>query len=106
VPNNLCHRELQRVYRDYNRRWFQNALPDDVDCMFAPTVGCLGLVELDNGGWLLTIDPKYAIEGRTWRLTLLHEQAHLLIAPYKLHGKQFQMVMQGLAMCGAFRQLW
>jgi hypothetical protein len=74
--------------------------------MFAPTVGCLGLVELDNGGWLLTIDPKYAIEGRTWRLTLLHEQAHLLIAPYKLHGKQFQMVMQGLAMCGAFRQLW
>ena len=106
MPNNLCHRELQRVYHAYNRRWFLGALPTDVDCMFAPTDNCLGLVQMENGGWLLTIDPKYAIEGRTWRLTLLHEQVHLLVTPYRRHGKQFQDMMKALAGMGAFRTLW
>lgn len=106
MSRNLCHKELQKVYHVYNRRWFLGALPEDVDCMFAPTDNCMGIVELETGGWLLTIDPKYAIEGRSWRMTLLHEQAHLLISPYRWHGQQFQMVMQGLAVSGAFRSLW
>ena len=106
MPRNLCHRELQKVYEAYNRRWFMGALPDDVDCMFAPTEGCIGLVHMENGGWLLTIDPKYAIEGRMWRLTLIHEQVHLLLNPYLTHGQQFQDAMKGLAGMGAFRMLW
>ena len=106
MPKNLCHRELQKVYRLYNERWFLGALPDDCDCMFAPTDNCHGIVELETGGWLLSIDPKYAIEGRIWRMTLLHEQTHLLVSPYPWHGKQFQTVMQGLALTGAFKGLW
>lgn len=102
----LCHRQLQRVYREYNRRFFLDALPEDVDCIFAPTDGCIGFVQMEQGGWLLTIDPKYSIEGRMWRLTLLHEQVHLLLNPYRTHGPKFQDAMNGLAGMGAFRGLW
>lgn len=106
VPRNLCHKELQKVYHVYNRRWFLGNLPDEVDCMFAPTDNCIGLVQMENGCWLLTIDPKYAIEGRMWRLTLLHEQAHLLNHPYWTHGVKFQNTMKALAGMGAMRTLW
>lgn len=102
----ICDRELQRVYRDYNRRWFSNCLPHDVDCFFSPVEDCYGLVQQENGGFILQINPKYAMEGRLWRLTLLHEQAHLSVWPYRRHGEPFQDEMKRLAMAGALKNLW
>lgn len=102
----LCDRELQKVFREYNRRWFDNSLPDDVDCLFSPVDDCYGLVLQTEGNWLLQINPKYAMEGRLWRLTLLHEMSHLRLHPYRLHGKKFQEEMKRLAVMGAFRLLW
>jgi hypothetical protein len=102
----LCHRELQRVYRQYNQRWFYGALPEDVDCMFSPAADCYGLVRQEDSGWILMLDPKYAIDGRLWRFTLLHEQNHLYLNPYRLHGIRFQDGMKRLANEGAFRLLW
>jgi hypothetical protein len=102
----LCDRELQRIYRQYNRRWFDDQLPDDVDCLFSPVDDCYGLVQQAGGGWLLQINPKYSMEGRLWRLTLLHEMVHLHLNPYLRHGLRFQEEMQRLAASGAFRRLW
>lgn len=102
----LCDKELQRAYRDYNRRWFNEELPEDVDCLFTPVDDCYGLVLQEGGGWLLQINPKYSMEGRLWRMTLLHEMAHLQVRPYRLHGVAFQDTMLNLARKGAFRSLW
>lgn len=102
----LCHRELKRVFDYYNARYFDGKLPSDTDVMFAPTENCIGIAEVDHGGFIVTIDPKYAIEGRTWRLTLLHEMVHLKLYPARTHGNTFQQQMFRLAILGAFRQLW
>ena len=103
--NALCDRELKRTYSRYNARWFNGELPDDVDILFAPA-DCYGLVRNEDGGFLLLIDPKYAMDGRMWRMTLLHEMAHLKVWPYKKHGETFQRTMQRLAQLGAFAKLW
>lgn len=102
----LCDRELQKVYREYNKRWFGGSLPEDVDCLFSPVEDCYGLVWQEEGGFLLQINPRYAMEGRLWRLTLLHEMSHIKVHPYRLHGVRFQDEMKRLANMGAFRRLW
>jgi hypothetical protein len=102
----LCDRELQKAYRAYNRRWFNDGLPEDVDCLFSPVDDCYGLVQQEGGGWILQINPKYSMESRLWKMTLLHECVHLKVHPYQRHGAAFQEAMLDLAKAGAFRTLW
>jgi hypothetical protein len=99
-------RELHRLYRQYNARWFGGELPEDVDCFFAPVEDCHGLVWQESGGWILQINPKYLVDANLWKITLLHEMAHLKVLPYWRHGAPFQAEMQRLAIAGAFRRLW
>lgn len=101
----LCDAQLRRAYRRYNALYFKGSLPDDADILFAPTE-CYGVTQQDDGGFVITIDPKYAIESRMWRLTLLHEMVHLDIWPKMSHGAAFQGEMFRLAQAGAFAKLW
>ena len=103
--NALCDRQLKRTYAAYNTRWFEGKLPSDADVLFAPTNNCMGIAECGEDGFMITIDPKYAIEGRTWRLTVLHEMVHLKLYPARGHGKEFQRQMFRLAILGAFAKL-
>jgi hypothetical protein len=102
----LCDKELGRTYREFNRRWFNDELPHDVDVFFSPAEDCYGQVQEEDGGWTLQINPKYAVESRMWKLVLLHEMVHLQVRPYKRHGVVFQEAMQALARLGAFERLW
>lgn len=103
----LCDKQLQRAYRKYNKLWFNDELPHDVDCFFSPVDDCYGqLQEEDNGEWTIQINPKFFVDDRMWHMVLLHEMAHLKVRPYQLHGKKFQDEMIRLATAGAFRGLW
>lgn len=41
-----------------------------------------------------------------WRMTLLHEMAHMALWPDRKHGKKFTAEMLRLAQLGAFDKLW
>ena len=101
----VSHRELRRAYLAYQRELFPD-LPENVNVVFVPA-DCYGEVWLDEENvWTIRIDPKYAIDSRIWRLTLLHEMVHIEVYPYKGHGKKFQQGMLRLAQVGAFKNLW
>lgn len=103
----LSDKRLRRWYRENNERWFNGRLPDDVDVIYAPVSGCSGMVTQDNAeDFILTINPKYAIDMKAVRITLLHEMVHIDLAPYYTHGERFQNAMKRLAVMGAFRGLW
>jgi len=101
----LSHAHLRRLYLQYNRRWFQGALPEDMDVFYAPDDEAHGLAVQDRAGEkYIKIDT--AIAGtRFARLTLLHECCHHLTGDFT-HGKKFQAAMQGLAAIGAFKNIW
>lgn len=102
----VCDKELGRAYREFNKRWFDDALPHDVDVFFSPAEDCYGQVQEEDGSWTLQINPKYFIDHRIWKMVLLHEMAHLAVRPYLRHGRAFQVEMTRLANKGAFRGLW
>jgi hypothetical protein len=103
----LSDKHLRRWYREFNRRFFSAALPEDIDLLYAPVERCLADVTFCPAQeFVLRINPRYAIDTRVVRLTLLHEMAHVKLWPYRTHGPQFEAEMQRLANIGAFKGLW
>lgn len=104
----LSDRQLQRAYRHFNKKWFDNKLPQEIDTLFSPVDNDLyGYVEMDdNGDWILQINPKYFVDSRIWKMVLLHEMCHIKLYPDLSHGKKWQSAMVELAGKGAFRNLW
>lgn len=101
----LCDRQLRRWYRELNAKWFDGHLLD-VDLLYAPHQGCSGTADQDRVGNIILINPAYALDARTVKLTLLHEMAHISLWPYRWHGEKFQEEMQRLAQLGAFKRIW
>lgn len=102
----LCSSQLRRWYRDANQRWFGGKLPDDVDLFWAPHDGCSGMAWQEGDGFVILINPAYALDFHVARLTLLHEMAHLALWPYRKHGPRFEAEMRRLAKSGAMKGLW
>lgn len=103
---NLSDAELRRWYRQYNRRWFADELPDDIDVLYAPVDGLCGEVsEGEAGDLIVRINPAYALDTRIARITLLHEMAHIKLWPKRNHGTVFQRELQRLAIAGAYKGL-
>jgi hypothetical protein len=100
-------RQLKRWYNEFNRRWFEEGLPEEVDVLYAPVEGCWGeTVPVDRHSFVIRIDPHCAISNRVTKMTLLHEMTHVELWPYCTHGPRFERRMQELAACGAMRGLW
>jgi predicted metal-dependent hydrolase len=104
-------RNLKKIYRQYNKEWFDSALPDvsvrwavDDDDMKFECASKSFLACADNTAIVLNSEMKGAT--RLWRFTLLHEMVHTKLWPYRGHGKKFQMEMLRLAALGAFAMLW
>jgi hypothetical protein len=82
-------------------------LPDEIDILYAPVEGCFADVTPCKAlEFVLRIDPRFAHDSRTVRITLLHEMAHIKLSPYRTHGPKFEAEMQRLAAAGAFKGLW
>lgn len=103
----LSDRQLIRWYREYNSKWFSAELPDEIDILYAPVEGCFADVTPCRAQeFILRIDPRFAHDSATVRMTLLHEMVHIKVQPYRWHGVRFQEEMQRLANAGAFKGLW
>lgn len=103
----LSDRRLRNWYRNFNRLWFAEGLPEDVDVLYAPVEGCSGRTfPEDHDAFVIRINPQFSVCERMTRLTLLHEMVHVELWPYATHGPRFEARMQELAAAGAMRGLW
>ena len=98
-------RGLKRIYRSYNRRFFDGQLPDAFIWWEVPA-GAYADCQLIDGVWRVRINPSLAGWPSIARWSLLHEQAHIKLHPNRNHGRKFQQEMLRLAEAGAFVGLW
>jgi hypothetical protein len=101
----LSHTQLRRWYTSFNRRFFGNSLPADMDVFYAPDDDAHGVaVCVSEDDRLIKIDTAHA-GTRFARLILLHECNHHYTGDFG-HGPRFQAGMVRLAALGAFRRIW
>jgi len=111
-------RNLERIYRTYNRKFFDGQLPHDTriwfvsidnedarTCTHGVTLGVEDK-ETKHLSFEIFINPDTHIDRSQVRLTLLHEMAHIKNYPYMGHGKRFEEEMLRLALRGAMKGLW
>lgn len=99
----------QRLYREFNKAYFGEALPAvRVKWSRSKTKphGYAGVCHFDP----LAIFLNPALKGwdRIWSIVLLHEMVHVEQRDVckKYHGRKFQNRMKQLASLGAFQDLW
>lgn len=119
----------QRLFRHYNRKYFENSLPDilvGTDKLLKITKiptkilenatpserklldgGKYGLACWDVGGkFYIILDKSITIFHRNMaRITLIHELAHFKVGLHLGHGKKFKAEIRRLAALGAFDDL-
>lgn len=96
---------LRRCFHRFNRLYFGGRLPENTILFFEACEGHLGLCEpLDDEEWLIRIDPALRFSDRLWKVTLLHELAHLHTGITN-HGRKFLAEIDRLYSIGAFRKL-
>lgn len=114
---------LKQWFREYNRRYFGNRLPDTLVC-WVELKGSYGRqfrrrtvrYRVTNGKWKMfkSDRPMIFISAvllrKDWvsvaRSTLLHEMVHLSLPLRINHGPRFQAGMLRIAKAGAFKGLW
>ncbi len=107
MKNDFSDRQLKRWYREFNRKWWADELPHDVDLLYAPMRETVAELDHDQAGTpVIRIDPLFSICPRMVCLALLHEMAHIRLRPLRGHGATFQAEMQRLAQAGAMKGLW
>jgi hypothetical protein len=94
---------LEYTYRKFNKKYFKNSLPKDIDLRFGHTPGLLGYQLGEE--IVLSKDKAYRRES-IWKGTLLHEMCHLKVTERADHGPKFQTEMLRLAKLGAFKDIW
>ncbi len=93
---------LKRAFLSYNRQWFGNRLSTDIIVRWT-NLDDMG----DYADGEIRINRALARWKSAWRLTLLHEMAHVETdSEHASHGKRWLRVMHRLAKQGAFNKLW
>ena len=109
----MTNRELKTHYRQYNRKFFDNSLPDITVGYAEVSKGhAAEFVSYENGTYAIHIHPlikRLKLDNYSL-LLLVHEMAHCKLrnAPARVrcgHGKIFQDEMKRLANLGAFKDL-
>ena len=96
------HISLKRLYNTYNRKYFDNRLPQDTQIMWAPMDSAHGKCWQDEH--IIHLDPPLQANVRFARIILLHEMCHLA-CPESHHGKDFHREIARLFAAGAYKGL-
>jgi hypothetical protein len=94
------HLSLRRWFRYYNKKYWNNELPDDTVLLWAPLTDAHGEARVKE----IRLDPGLQLFPKFMRIILLHEMAHLRNLRWH-HGKKFQNEIDRLYAAGAFRGL-
>jgi SprT-like family len=100
------HPQLMRLFRKFNAKYFDGALPEPlIKYEHITTMKCFGLCDKADEQFIITIDPQWASTRAFRHITLLHEMIHIHIWPYASHGKRFQEETVRLALAGAYKEV-
>jgi len=103
----MTNRELKRLYKYYNRRWFQNKLPDIVVRFGNLRNGALGVTTfVGRDPEYITISNQIKHGQYLNKMVLLHEAVHVSLPVTVTHGPRFQARMRALARKHALDGLW
>lgn len=109
------HGHLRKLYLNYRTAFFGSDISRDVACAWDVDIKSLAETEfiLHEDGELegeleinIKLNPVIRFEPKVYKMTLLHEMAHVKLYPYLAHGKKFDQEMLRLACCGAFNSIW
>lgn len=98
------HLSLRRLYNFYNRKFFNSALPSDIELIWSPCDDANGKTDWIDGHWRIRIDPALQAQPRFTRIVMLHEMIHVA-KPKANHGRVFKSERQRLWDAGAFDRL-
>lgn len=108
------HGHLRKLYRNYNTRFFDGALPEDTAVCWSGDIpnSLAGQTrrwvngETGQSQFEIRLNPAIRDWSAYYKHVLLHEMAHVKLAPDTRHGKRFNQEMLRLACMGAFHHLW
>lgn len=114
----MTNKTLKKYFKRFNRKYFKNALDNDVVVRFSSIRGCgvtsrqITTAKIGYGARLIV--PVFRILiNKTFRNsfsltmpTLLHEMVHVEHWEYRGHGRDFNRRMLQLAKAGAFNGWW
>lgn len=99
--------KLRRYYHRWNARYFEGRLPEDVEFRWeadADYENC-GTARLENGKGFIHLNPALHINFAQVLISLAHEMIHLLLWPYRRHGKRFNAEVARLVLAGMYKGL-
>lgn len=112
--------KLQKYFRIYNKKYFDDALPEPTlrwaemkdfghyYCELVDRINEADEVVSTRDHHVIELGKWSCSNNTIWRLTLLHEMCHLKLRNKKCstHGVLFNREMKRLANAGAFNGLW
>ena len=97
---------LKVAFLQYNRWYFSNRLRTDTIVAWSSKMTLHEMGHFDPDGGVIRINRALRPFEPAWRITLLHEMAHLATAPeVPEHGPCWKCVMSSLYRQGAFKDL-
>jgi hypothetical protein len=103
----MNNKQLRFWYRRYNKKWFQNKLPEITLRFAKPDKNWLGdTVFLGTDPEYIAISKEIKNWNRVVRMILLHEMVHVSLPVRITHGLRFEARMRSLARRKAFSGLW
>ena len=105
-------RQLKNWYLKYNRRFWAEQLPENTILYWEPlsadAASACPVYEVDNGQFLIKLDPYVKGLGKFWKVNLLHEMVHVSLwikHPKHQHGKLFKDEIKRIFLLGAYKDL-
>jgi len=108
----FTNQQLKSWYDVFNEEYFSDQLPKDTFINWADLheEHAMALTRhLGDGHWVIRMDRGTNTTERVVEMTILHESCHVSVGPHAEfddHGSKFQNCMMGLALRGAFRDIW
>ena len=96
---------LLRLYRKYNRLYFDGKLPQKVAIWWEPLSSSYGDCIIENGVVRIRVNPALAGWTCVAKMTVIHEMAHIAKWPNQTHDDEFDQEMQRLLTFKDIRKL-
>ena len=103
--------QLKRWYRNFNKRFFNGSLTDDVELFYGNCVRDMHWYAYtsdfdDKEGFEICIDKQFENDETFAKILLLHEMIHIKTwKARKCHGEEFEKEIIRLVKIGAYKGL-
>jgi hypothetical protein len=98
--------QLKRLYNKFNDLYWAGELPNDISLIYEPVAAFADCQRLEDGTFVIRINPAISHYADFVKLTLLHEMCHVkLWDKTTRHGTTFDVEIQRLMSYKSIRKL-